>query len=343
MALRGFGSDNHSGIHPDILSEMLSANHGHEPSYGTDTFSETAIEIFRNFFGPKADVYFVYNGTAANVLCLRAGLKRHESCLVTDQSHLNIDECAAPEFFAGKLIPATSMNGKFQLEQLQSYLVRRGDQHVSPIKMISLTQPTELGTCYTIEEIRKITEWAHQNNIYVHIDGARLTNALHFLKTNYQKMLVDTGVDIISLGGTKNGLGFGEAVVILNPELKKDFKFIRKQSAQLPSKTRFISSQFMGYFKNDLYLKIAEHSHQLALKLAHDLKTIPEVQITQPVESNSVFAIFPKAWIGPLRKKYFFYVWNEVTFECRLMLSWDSTPQDVAGFIEAIQEIKLNS
>ena len=339
MSKKGFGSDNHAGIHPTILQQMLLSNEGHQPSYGTDDYSFEAINLFKNHFGQSAEIHFVYNGTAANILALRVGLQRHESCLVSDVSHLNIDECGAPEFFAGKLIPVPSHHGKISIAHLKEKIIRKGDQHFSPVKMLSLTQPTELGTCYTVEEIKDICTWAKSENIFVHIDGARLSNAAHFLKTTFNKMLVETGVDIISFGGTKNGLAFGEAVVILNKDLKNDFKFIRKQSAQLPSKTRFIASQFKGYLENGLYLKIADHVHSMALLLETKLKNVTEITITQPVQSNAVFAIIPKDWVTLLRKKFFFYVWNEHTFECRIMMSWDTTPQDIIEFTEEILKL----
>ncbi len=336
--MKGFGSDNHSGIHPDILKKFIESNIEHQPSYGTDTYSEQAIEFFKNYFGKNCDVHFVYNGTAANVLCLRAALKDYESFLCSDVSHLNIDECGAPEFFSGKLIPVKSENGKIILSELEKYVIRKGDQHYSQPRLISLTQPTELGTCYTLNEIKNIVSFAKKHNMHVHIDGARLTNAVVYLKTTFKEMITDLGIDIVSFGGTKNGLAFGEAVLILNKDLQKDFKYIRKQSAQLPSKTRFIASQYIGYFQNDLCFKIAQHSLAMAQLLRQKIETLTDIQITEKTESNAVFAKIPKHLISTLREKYFFYVWNEKTYECRLMMSWDTTPEDIQGFHQLLEK-----
>ncbi len=334
--MKGFGSDNHSGMHPEILKKFIDANVEHSPSYGTDSYSEQAIEIFRAHFGKQCDVHFVYNGTAANVLCLRAAVKNYESFMCSDVSHLNIDECGAPEFFSGKLIPVKSANGKIIFSELEKHLIRKGDQHYSQPRLISLTQPTELGTCYSLNEIQNIVTLAKKHNMYIHIDGARLTNAVVHLKTTFKEMITDLGIDIVSFGGTKNGLAFGEAVLILNKDLQKDFKYIRKQSAQLPSKTRFIASQYLGYFGNDLCFQIAQHSLNMALLLRKNIEAITEIEITEPTESNAVFVKLPKHLISILREKYFFYVWNEKTYECRLMMSWDTTPEDVQGFTKLL-------
>lgn len=336
--MKGFGSDNHAGVHPQILKKMIESNSEHEPSYGTDSYTHAAQNIFKQHFGESSDIHFVYNGTAANVLCLRAALKKHESFICSDVSHLNLDECGAPEFFAGKLITVPSENGKIIVTELEKFLIRKGDQHYSQPKLISLTQPTELGTCYTTDEIKAIVVIAKKHGLYVHIDGARFTNSIIHLKTSFKLFLKDLSIDLISFGGTKNGLAFGEAVIILNKSLQKDFKYIRKQSAQLPSKTRFISSQFLGYFENDLYLNIAEHSLKMAKLMRSELSKYPQIQITQPVQSNAVFAKIPKYLISILREKYFFYVWDENTFECRLMMSWDTTPEDIQGFSELLKK-----
>ncbi len=337
--MKGFGSDNHAGIHPLILNKMIESNGDHEPSYGTDQYSEKAILEFKKHFGPACDIHFVYNGTAANVLCLRAAIKDYESFLCSDVSHLNVDECGAPEFFAGKLIPVPSQDGKIIISELENFLIRKGDQHYSQPRLISLTQPTELGTCYTLEELRQIVTLAKKHQLYVHIDGARLTNAVQHLNTTYKAMTVDLGLDLLSFGGTKNGLMFGEAVVIFNHDLKKDFKYIRKQSAQLPSKTRFIASQFSAYFENNLCFEIAAHVLRMAQLLRAELEQYPQFKITVPTESNAVFVQFPKSLISELRKEYFFYVWNEKTFECRLMMSWDTTPEEIQGFVQVIKKI----
>jgi len=337
--MKGFGSDNHAGIHPALLNALIECNTGHAPSYGTDDYSQQAFQLFKQHFGPQTEVYFVFNGTAANVLALRFLTERYHSVICSDISHLFLDECGAPEFFAAKLIPVKTHMGKISLRELNDALVRLGDQHYSQTQVVSLTQPTELGTCYSLTEIKEITKWAHQNRLQVHIDGARLTNALIELKCTYKEMTTDSGVDIVSFGGTKNGLMMGEAILVLNPELAKSakLKYIRKQAAQLSSKTRFIAAQFSKYLQDNLYLEIAEHSCKMAQRLFDGLSKIPNLKITAPRQSNAVFVILPKEWIKPLKEKYFFYVWNEKTFECRIMTSWDTTTEEVDDFILKIE------
>lgn len=341
--MKGFGSDNHSGIHPILLNAIIECNNEHEPSYGTDIYSEKCISLFKQLFGSDTDTHFVYNGTAANVLSLRASMKRYETVLCSDVSHIHHDECGAPEFFAGKIQTIPTQNGKMIFAEIEKFLIRKGDQHYSQPRVISITQPTELGTCYTLEEIKQIAQLARKHNMYVHIDGARLANALYFLKTSFNEMLTKTGVDIVSFGGTKNGFAFGEAVVILNQDLQKDFKFIRKQSAQLPSKTRFIAHQFFCYLKDENYLAIAEQSVKSAGYLSEKLKELSQkthlIEITQPQESNAVFVKIPKKWVKPLREHFFFYVWDELTTECRLMTSWDTTKKDIDNFIQCFHSL----
>jgi len=338
--MKGFGSDNHSGIHPRLIQAMQEANQGHAPSYGTDTWTELAQKEFDKLFGRKAPVFFVYNGTAANVLSARTLVKPWQSILVTDLSHMNVDECGAPEFFAGcKLVALPSTHGKITLEQIKKALIRRGDQHFSQVKAISLTQPTELGTVYTTEELSEIAKFAHAEGLFLHIDGARIANAIVRLKTDFASHLSDTGVDILSFGGTKNGLMVGEAVVFLNAELAREFVYIRKQSAQLPSKTRFISAPFTSYLATGLWKEIAEHSLAMAQLLFNKVKDIAGVEVTMPVQSNAVFAKIPQKWVKPLREKYFFYVWDEKSFECRWMTSFDTTREDVEGFEKALREL----
>lgn len=344
--MKGFGSDNHAGIHPELLKALVECNPNHAPSYGTDQFSEAAKKQFQKMFGPQSEVFFVFNGTACNVLALQFLMKRHESVLCSETSHLHHDECGAPELFAGKLRLISTLQGKMKLESLEQALVRRGDQHFSQVRVVSLTQPTELGTCYSLKEIKSIVDWSHTQKLYVHIDGARLTNALIHLQCTFKEMTTDLGVDVVSFGGTKNGFMMGEAIVILNPELalkaNHELKYIRKQSAQLPSKTRFIASQFARYFEDELYLKIAQHSTSMAERLYQGLQKTEGVTITCARESNAVFAIFKPEWVKKIREHYFFYVWDEKTFECRLMTSWDTTEAEVDGFIDLVRKVSLN-
>jgi threonine aldolase len=337
---RGFGSDNHSGIHSRILESLAHANVEHAPSYGTDEWTEKAEALFKIHFGPQAEVFFVFNGTAANVLSLKAAAKTFQSCYCADLAHVYVDECAAPEIMAGvKLIPLPTVNGKICVQDLRKAHVRRGDQHCTQGKIVSLTQPTELGTCYSINEMKEIIAWAKSENLYVHIDGARLANAAIHLQKTFKEFTTDLGVDIVSFGGTKNGLMMGEAVVFLNSALAKDFKYYRKQLGQLPSKTRFIAAQFLKYFEEDLWKNIATHSTMMAEKLYQSVQGLPGVEVTQPRQSNAVFAKIPQAWVKPLREKFFFYVWDEHTFECRWMTSWDTEAADIEGFAQSLKEL----
>jgi len=337
---RGFGSDNHSGVHPEIFKALNDANREHAPSYGTDVWSDRAIACFKKEFGPKTDVFFVFNGTAANVLSLRALVAPYQSVLCADMSHLNVDECGAPEFFSGsKLVVLPSKLGKLSLADLKASLIRRGDQHFSQPKVVSLTQPTELGSVYSLEEVRAIVDWAHSENLWVHVDGSRLANAAVSLGVTFKELTTDLGVDVVSFGGTKNGLMMGEAVLFLNPAFSENFKYIRKQSAQLPSKTRFIAAQFERYFSDGLWQKIAGHSCEMAEKLDQGLKEFGQLEITSKRQSNAVFVRIPKEWVKILRENYFFYVWDEKTFECRLMTSWDTTDSDIQGFLSEIRKL----
>ncbi|MEZ0391005.1 MAG: low specificity L-threonine aldolase [Pseudobdellovibrionaceae bacterium] len=340
MNRRGFGSDNHSGVHPKLMQALQHANEGHAPSYGTDSWSEKAILQFKKEFGEHTEAFFVFNGTAANVLSLRALVAPYQAVLCSDVSHLQMDECGAPEFFAGcKLLTLPSQQGKISLSTLKETLIRRGDQHYSQAKVLSLTQPTELGTCYSLQEMRDIITWAHQENLWVHVDGSRLANAAHTLGVTFRQLTTDLGVDVVSFGGTKNGLMMGEAVLFLNSKLAENFKYIRKQSAQLPSKTRFLAAQFETYLGSGLWKEIAAHSCQMAERLYQGLQKNPGVQLTAPRESNAVFAKIPRDWVKKLREHFFFYVWDEKNFECRLMTSWDTTQEDIDGFLTLAQKL----
>ncbi|MNK01170.1 Low specificity L-threonine aldolase [compost metagenome] len=337
---RGFGSDNHSGVHPLILESMAQANIDHAPSYGTDDWTEKAVEEFRKHFGSQSQVFFVFNGTAANVTALKALTKPWQSVLCSDVSHINVDECGAPEMMGGfKLIPVPSRNGKISVAELEKVFIRRGDQHFSQAQTLSITQPTELGTTYSLDELKTLISWAKKNRLFVHIDGARLANAAIHLRTSFREFTTDLGVDVVSFGGTKNGLMMGEAVIFLNKDLAHDFKYLRKQAAQLPSKSRFIAAQFSRYFSQDLWKQIAEHSQQMAQLLYEEVHAIPGVEVRERPQSNAVFAKIPQPWVKILREKFFFYVWDEATFECRWMTSWDTQKEDILEFSKLLKEL----
>jgi threonine aldolase len=251
-----------------------------------------------------------------------------------------MDECGAGENFTGcKLITIPTKDGKMNPKQIKPLLHSIGNEHHSQPKVISITQSTELGTVYSIAEIKNLAKFAHKNNMFLHIDGARISNAVATLNTDFKRMITDTDIDVLSFGGTKNGMMFGEAVIFFNKKLSKDFKYIRKQGMQLSSKMRFISAQFLALLSNDLWLKNAQHSNKMAKLLEKELKKIPRIKITQQVQANAVFALIPKKYIPILQKEYFFYVWDEETSEVRLMCSFDTTKNDIKDFIKTVRKI----
>ena len=337
---RGFGSDNHSGVHPRFWVAMANVDALHEPSYQTDSVSAEADEMFKRHFGANARAYYVFNGTAANVIALGALVQSHNSIICTSHAHIAMDECGAPEKAIGcKLVLVDTPDGKLTLELIKAQLIRRGDQHFSQVKAISITQPTEIGTLYTRDEIRAITELARREKLFVHMDGARFVNACEALGVSFGEITTDLGVDVLSLGGTKNGMLFGEAILVLNRELGHDLKFTRKQLMHLPSKTRYLAAQFIEFLDTDLWRENANHANQMAQRLSKGLNQLACAHLTQPTQANGVFVCFPKKMIARLREQAFFYVWDENPvgfegqFECRLMTSWDTTSDDIDGFL----------
>ena len=336
---KSFASDNNSGVHPDILKAILEANSGHALAYGDDTYTKEADKIFEKHFGPNIDAYFMFNGTAANVLGLKAITSSFNSIICADIAHINTSECNAVEIFTGcKLLTIPSLDGKITVEQVKRHMHTLGEQHHAQPKVISITQSTEMGRVYKVEEIKKLADFVHKNNMLLHMDGARLANAAANLGVKLRDISKDAGVDVLSFGGTKNGGMSGEAIIFFDKSLSKDFKYIRKQGMQLTSKMRFISAQFIAMLSNDLWLKNATHANKMAKILEKELRKIPEVKITQEVETNAVFAILPKELIPKIQEKYFFYVWNEETSEARFMTSFDTAEEDIIGFVKAIKE-----
>jgi threonine aldolase len=337
MSRVSFASDNHSGVHPQILQAMVEANSGYSASYEQDPYSQKLKALLRKDF-KAIDSALVFNGTAANVICMQMALETYESCLCADVSHLNLDECGAPEKIAGvKLIPIPAEHGKLKVEQLSAHLIRRGDQHHSQVKMVSITQPTEYGTVYSSTELQALRDFCDQEGLYLHIDGARLSNAAVTLKSSMAE--IARFADLLSLGGAKKGLMLGELVIIRNPGLQKKLKFIRKQSLQLPSKTRFLAAGFLRFFEEDLWQEMATTENTHATYLYQNLQDIPQIQVTQPVQANSVFCTMPKSWIKPLREQFFFYVWNEHSYEVRLMMSHSTTTAQIDAFIQEIHSL----
>jgi len=336
--MRSLGSDNHSAVHPKIFEAMAKVNLNHDASYGTDALSRKLGERLQELTGPDWAGFHCFNGTAANVMALKAMVKSHESILCTDVSHLNVDECGAPEFHIGaKLITVPSQEGKLSVDQLKEHLIRRGDQHFSQVKAVSITQPTELGTCYSLQEVSEISDFCKEHALHLHIDGARLPNALHHLKCELKDFL--QFADAVSFGGTKNGL-YGSELVLLKKNFAKDFKFIRKQSMQLPSKTRFLAAQFLEFLSEDLYMKIAEHSCLMAKHLSDQLEDKTDLKGNYPVQSNAVFVNIPKHMVKPLKEKMFFYIWDEFKSEARLMTSFDTTKEELDGFVNTVIELE---
>lgn len=337
---RGFASDNNSGIHPEILSAIYAANEGHAVGYGGDKITKMAIQRFKQEFGDETDVYFVFNGTGANVLSLSTLTHSFHSVICAETAHIQMDECGAPEKFTGsKLLPVQTVKGKITPEGISKYLHGFDFEHHSQPKIVSISQVTELGTVYTLDEIKAITTLAHQYGLFVHMDGARLANAAVALDLPFRAFTVDAGVDVLSFGGTKNGMMLGEAVLFFNPELSKNAKYIRKQSMQLFSKMRFVSCQFLAYFNNDLWKTNATHSNKMAKLLAQKIMKIPAIQLTQEVDANGVFAIVPPEIIPQLQEKYFFYMWDEHRSEVRWMTSFDTEEEDILKFAALIKSL----
>jgi threonine aldolase len=338
--MKTFASDNYSGVHPEILDALRAANEGHAGSYGADLYTERATQKFKALFGNNAEVFFVYNGTGANVLGLTALTRSYNSIICAEGAHINVDESTAPEKFLGcKLLTISNSNGKITAVQVRDRIQRVGDQHHPQARVISISQASEYGTVYNVDEIQSLSKVAREHKMMLHMDGSRIANAAVTLGKGFREFTVDAGVDILSFGGTKNGLMFGEAVVIFDRELARDFMYVRKQGMQLHSKMRFISAQFEALLTNDLWKKNATHTNRMAQSLGRALKDIPGISITQKIEANGVFAIFPKNVIEPLQRDYPFYVWNEKLNEVRLMCSWDTTEQEVASFVKKVREL----
>lgn len=336
---RGFGSDNNAGCHPDILKEIAASNAGHVIGYGSDSYTQEAQNIFRQHFGSSTETFFVFTGTAANVLGLSGITRSWNSIITVSTAHLEQDECGAPEKFTGcKVLVVDTPAGKISPDLIEKHLHGIGFEHHSQPKVISITQSTEMGTVYTVAEISEIANFAHARGMLLHMDGARVANAAIALDLPFKAFTTDAGVDVLSFGGTKNGMMFGESICFLKPGLSADFKYIRKQGMQLASKMRFISAQYIAYFRDDLWKRCASHSNAMAGLLAGKLKQFPEVRITQEVQSNGVFVIMPAGIAEKMMEHYFFYPWDENRSEYRLMASWDTKKEDIDDFVELLKK-----
>lgn len=338
MTRKTFASDNYSGVHPEILKALFDANQGHSPSYGADEYTKRAIDRFKQLFGADIEVFLVYNGTGANVSALMAMTRPFNAVLCSELAHINVDESTAPEHFTGcKLVAVPTRDGKIDPLEISDRIQRLGDQHHPQARVISISQCTEYGTVYSPEEVRAISSIARNHNMLLHMDGSRISNAAVSLGIDFKAFTRDAGVDVLSFGGTKNGMMFGEAIVFFDTSLARDFMYIRKQSMQLHSKMRFIGAQFERLLTGDLWARNAGHSNDMARHLESQLRKIPGITITQKVDANSIFVIIPPTVVASLQKHYFFYPWNEKIGEYRLMCSFDTTKDDIDQFVKQLE------
>lgn len=335
-----FASDNAAGAHPLVLEALVQANVGHALAYGADAWTAEAEARFRDLFGPASQALLVWNGTGANVMAL-AALIRPADCIVCSQwAHIAVDETGAPERILGsKLLTLPSVDGKIVPAQLEEQAHLVGVQHHAQPGVVSITQSTELGTLYTAEEIAALCDTAHRMGMKVHLDGARIANATAALGGTVQALrsfTVDAGVDVVSFGGTKAGLAFGEAVVFLDPELARRAMFIRKQVTQLPSKMRFVAAQFNALLHDELWIHLAEHSNAMGRRLYDATAGIVGLSYDAAPAVNSVFPVLPRHLIAPLQDWCFFWDWDTARNQVRWMTAWDTTVADVDSFAAGV-------
>ena len=338
--IRSFASDNNAVVHPEVLEAIRHANEGHAVGYGDDPHTESAVGKFREQFGADIEVFFVFNGTAANTLSLQALTRPFHAVLCPELSHIYTDECGAPERFTGcKLVPLPAPEGKLTVEAVAQAYHGIGDQHHVQPRVISITQATEMGTVYKPSEIEELARFAHEREMFLHMDGARISNAVAAQRLTLRQATRDLGVDVLSFGGTKNGLMGAEAVVFFRPDLAQDFLFVRKQGMQLASKMRYMSAQMEALLTNDLWRRNADHANRMAQLLEQALRKIPGIKIVYPVQANGVFAQIPREAIQRIQERYFFYVWSEAESVVRWMCSFDTTEEDVREFAEFVEKV----
>ncbi len=339
--MRSFGSDNNSGIHPRMLKAFAEANSDHAIAYGDDQWTRDAEECIRVMLSDSViEPWFLFNGTGANVVALQACTLSFHSILCSSTAHIAVDECGAPVKMTGATLKEINTpDGKLTPALVLPHLHGFGFEHHSQPKVIAISQTTELGTCYTPDEVRALADLAHAHDMYLFVDGTRIANACAFLDVTLKEITTDCGVDIFTLGGTKNGLMFGEALVPLRKELAEHIKYYRKQTTQLYSKMRFLSAQFIPYLNEGLWLENASKSNAAAGKLFQEMRLIRGIEITQPVQSNALFFILPKEVTDKLRERYFFYDWDESRNEMRLVCSWDTSDEDISTFIAYLKQL----
>jgi threonine aldolase len=334
-----FASDNYAPAHPDVLAAVVAANEGHAGSYGADPWTARAVERLRGHLGAQAEVFLVFNGTAANVLCIQALLRPYEAVICAESAHIAVDEGGAPERILGsKLIAVPTPDGKLTPELVEQRIVRLGDEHAVQPKVVSIAQTTELGTRYELDEVRALADLAHARGLLLHVDGARIANAAAALGVGLREATADLGVDALSLGATKNGALGAEAVVLFDPAHAEGFAWWRKQAMQLASKMRYAAAQLDALFAGELWLRNAAHANAMAQRLAAAVAGAPGVRIVRPVQANAVFAVLAPEVTERLQERFAFYVWDEATGEVRWMCSWDTTEADVDAFAAAVAE-----
>lgn len=335
---REFASDNTAPVHPAVLDALVAANSGPASAYGADPWTARATAWFRAQFGAETAVFLAWNGTGANVVSLRALVRPYQAVICTSQAHIHVDECGAPELLAGcKLIDIPTPDAKLTPAMIRAATIGIGDEHHVQPAVVSLTQVTEYGTVYSVAELTEICRVAHELGMRVHMDGARIANAAAALGCSLRAFTRDVGVDILSFGATKNGGMGAEAIVVFDPALAHELKFLRKQSMQLASKMRYLAAQFLALAEDDLWLANARHSNAMAARLAAGVRSIAGVRITQEVQGSAVFAILPRAVTERLQQQFHFYFWNNATDEVRWMTSWATSEADVDEFLAAIQ------
>ncbi|WP_181018983.1 threonine aldolase family protein [Streptomyces roseicoloratus] len=338
-SVRGFASDNYAGVHPEVLAAIALANGGHQVAYGEDQYTDHLQRVMHSHFGPMAEAFPVFNGTGANVTALQALTDRWGAVICAESAHINVDEGGAPERMGGlKLLTVPTPDGKLTPELIDRQAWGWEDEHRAMPQVVSITQNTELGTVYTVEEIRAIVEHAHSKGMKVHLDGARIANAAASLDVPMRAFTNAVGVDVISYGGTKNGMLFGEAVVVLNPDAVSHMKHLRKLSMQLASKMRFVSVQLEALLSRDLWLRNARHANAMAQRLADGVRGVDGVEILYPVQANAVFARLPHEVSRRLQERFRFYFWDEAAGDVRWMCSFDTTEDDVDAFLQALKE-----
>jgi threonine aldolase len=335
---RSFGSDNNAPVAPEILQAIAEANAGDAIGYGEDVWTERAVERFKEQFGERTDVYFTFNGTGANVAALSSLLRPWEAVLAPASSHLQTDECGAFERFSGsKVIPISTPDGKLRPADVEPYL-RVRDVHFPQPRAISISQATEFGDIYELDELQTLCVFAHEHGFIVHLDGARISNAAVALRTSLRAASADLGVDVLSFGGTKNGLMFGEAICFFDPDLHGGAApFVQKQSMQLGSKMRYLAAQLDALLCEDRWARYAAHANAMAQRLYDRVKTIAAVRVTRPVRCNAIFATLDRDAIERIQREFFFYVYNETLPEVRWMTHWATTERDVDEFAKCIE------